>query len=464
MKVTTEKPEPGVATLTVELPPEDFTSAVDKALTRISARTSVPGFRRGKAPRNLVRRQVGEAAVSEEAVNHLVPQSYDKAVEELGLSPIERPKLSLVQANAGEPLIFTATVALRPEVTLGEYSTVEIEREVIDISGESVDRVIAQLRESRATWIPKEGTVGAGDMIIADIVMEIETSSDSENRRTERNGSEIIIGKNGFPPGFDSGVDGMSVGGTRNFAVIWPAVPRTAEDGETEVTPREALFTVTVHEMRQQSLPLVDDEFVKSVSEGQFETRDDLLADVRRRLTVESVRNARNRTENKVVDAAIAASTFEIPARLIELEAHYLEDEERESFARRRMTIERYLELTGQTQEGWHAQLHDAAERQIKARTLLDAIVEREGLVVDASEVNREVAETAASYPMDDARARKQLDSADSRRRITTSILRHKAIEKLVGYVGGYPEPNPVTSSELSGGEGHSEAEETPSE
>jgi len=464
VKVTTEKPEPGVATLTVELPPEDFTTAVDKALTRIAGRTSVPGFRRGKAPRNLVRRQVGEAAVNEEAINHLVPESYDKAVEELGLSPIERPKLSLVQADPGEPLIFTATVALRPEVTLGEYSSVEIEPEVIDVSDEAVDRVIAQLRESRATWEPKDGTVGADDMIIADIVMDLESDPESGNRRTERNGSEIIIGKNGFPPGFDSGVDGMSVGDTRKFAVIWPAVPRTAEDGETEVAPREALFTVTVHELRHQSLPVVDDEFVKSVSEGQFETRDDLLADIRARLTVESLRNARSRTENKVVDAAIAGATFEIPARLIELEAHYLEDEERESFARRRMTIERYLQLTGQTQESWHAQLHEAAERQIKARTLLDAIVEREGLVVDTSEVDREVAETAASYPTDAARVRKELNSADSRRRISTSILRHKAIEKLVGYVGGYPEPTTVTSSELSDGQSHSEAEETPSE
>ena len=267
-----------------------------------------------------------------------------------------------------------------------------------------------------------------------------EDPSDAEGKRkTERKASEIIIGENGFPAGFDGGVDGMVAGDTRSFAVIWQGVPTTKEDGTTGVEDREALFTVTVHEVRLKHLPEVNDTFAHDVTGGAIGGIDALHADIRQRLAFEATRRGHTEVENLAVDAAIAASEFEIPQALISLETDYLAEEERSSLEQRRLTVERYLQLTGQSLESWREQLAETAVRQIRARTLLDAIAEREGIEVSQAEVDAEVAATAAQFPNDARQARRELNSADARRRIGATLRRHKTIEKLVGFAGGYP-------------------------
>jgi trigger factor len=440
VKVTTQRPEPGVAELTVELPQEAIDAAIEKALKRIAARTSVAGFRRGKAPRALVERQVGQTKITEEAINHLVPEAYDEAVAQEGLFPIDRPRFEITSATPGEPLVFTATVPLRPEVTLGDYASLVIERPTLEVTDDQVENVIKQLKESRAQWTADESArAKVGAMIVADIVMDLDPSDAEGRRKTERKASEIIVGENGFPAGFDGGVDGMGAGDTRSFAVIWQGVPATKEDGTAGVEDREALFTVTVHEVRTKHVPDVDDEFAHDVTGGAIGGLDALYADIRQRLAFEATRRGHSEVENLAVDAAIAASQFEIPQALISLETNYLAEEERSSLEKRRLTVERYLQLTGQSIESWREQLAETAVRQIRARTLLDAVAEKEGIVVSTEEVDAEVAATAAQFPNDAKQARRELNSADSRRRIGASLRRHKAIEKLVGFVGGYP-------------------------
>jgi trigger factor len=440
VKVSTHRPEPGVAELKVELPAESLDAAIEKAWKRVAARTNVAGFRRGKAPRALVERQVGPATITEEAINHLVPEAYDEAVTREGLFPIDRPRFNVENAGLGLPLVFTATVPLRPEVTLGDYSSLEIERPTLEVTDEQVQNVINQLTESRAQWTASDGTkVAIGTMIVADIVMDLDPSDATGKRKTERKAAEIIIGENGFPAGFDGGVDGMVAGDNRSFAVIWQGVPTTKEDGTNGVEDREALFTVTVHEVRTKHVPAVDDAFAHDVTGGAIGGVEELLADIRQRLAFEATRRGHSEVENLAVDAAIAASSFEIPRALIDLETNYLAEEERTSLERRRLTVERYLQLTGQTTEAWREQLAETATRQIRARTLLDALAEKEGNEVSTSEIDAEVAATAAQFPSDARQARRDLSSADSRRRIGSSLRRHKAIEKLVGFAGGYP-------------------------
>ena len=440
VKVTTQRPEPGVAELTVELPAEALDAAIEKAWKRVAARTNVAGFRRGKAPRALVERQVGLATVTEEAINHLVPEAYDDAVTQEGLFPIDRPRFAVESALPGEALVFKATVPLRPEVTLGDYSSLQIERPSLEVTDEQVENVISQLKESRAEWTTTEGAKAeAGTMLVADIVMDLDPSDAEGKRKTERKASEIIIGENGFPAGFDGGVDGMVAGDTRSFAVIWQGVPTTKEDGTTGVEDREALFTVTVHEVRVKHLPEVNDTFAHDVTGGAIGGIDALHADIRQRLAFEATRRGHTEVENLAVDAAIAASEFEIPQALISLETDYLAEEERSSLEQRRLTVERYLQLTGQSLESWREQLAETAVRQIRARTLLDAIAEREGIEVSQAEVDAEVAATAAQFPNDARKARRELNSADARRRIGATLRRHKTIEKLVGFAGGYP-------------------------
>ena len=451
VKVTTQRPEPGVAELTVELATEALDAAIEKAWKRVAARTNVAGFRRGKAPRALVERQVGLAAVTEEAINHLVPEAYDEAVTSEGLFPIDRPKFEIETFVPGEALVFKATVPLRPQVTLGDYQTLHVERPTLEVTDEQVENVISQLRESRAEWTTTDGAkVETGTLIVADIVMDLDPSDSDGKRKTERKASEIIIGENGFPAGFDGGVDGMVAGDNRSFAVIWQGVPTTKEDGTSGVEDREALFTVTVHEVRVKHLPEVNDTFAHDVTGGAIGGIDALHADIRERLAFEATRRGHTEVENLAVDAAIAASEFEIPKALIDLETDYLADQERASLEQRRLTVERYLQLTGQSVDSWREQLAETAVRQIRARTLLDAIAEREGIEVSSDEVDAEVAATVAQYPKDARQARRELGSADSRRRIGATLRRHKSIEKLVGFAGGYPTLS-ITDSDGSG-------------
>ena len=453
VKVTTERPEPGVAKLTVEVPLDAFQAALDNAWKRVAARTTVAGFRRGKAPRALVERQVDPRTVADDAINHLVPEAYDDAVSQQGLFPIDRPQFSVDDANLTNGLVFTATVPLRPEVTLGDYTTLTIERPTLEVTEEQVENVITRLKDSRAEWLTADGAkVEVGTMILADIVMDLEPTDPDGKRKTERKASEIIIGENGFPSGFDGGVDGMVAGDHRSFAVIWQGVPTTREDGTGGVEDREALFTVTVHEVRIKHVPEVDDAFAHDVTGGAIGGVDALLEDIRQRLAFEATRHGHTEVENLAVDAAIALSEFEIPKALIDLEAKYLAEEERVSLEQRRITVERYLQLTGQTEESWQAQHVETALRQIRARSLLDAIAEKEGVLVSDAEVDAEVDATIAQYPKDAREARRELRSKDARRRIGATLRRHKAIEKLVGFAGGYP-----TLSVTEGGpDGHS--------
>lgn len=453
MKVTTEKPEPGVATLTVEVPPDEFDRAVEGAWRRVANRVNIPGFRRGKAPRPLVERHVGPEAIDEEALRRLLPEQYDAAVEETGIVPIERPAFNVVQMQRGQPLVFTATVALRPTVDLGDYTSIDVEPETVSVGDEEVDNVVDRLRESQAQWLPvQDRGVEMGDMVIADLKIEFPPREDEPERQptaSERTDTEIIVGENGYPKGFDDQLRGATAGETRVIPLTWevPAASPAAEEGQEEgesgesqgqPETRSATFTVTVKDIKRKELPDLDDAFAKSVDD--YESLDALKKDIRRRLYAEALRGARARLENKVVEAAIDKATFEIPERLLELETDALAQERSQSLAQQRITVERYLAIMGTTEQDWRKELREQAERQLKARIVLDAIGEREGIAVEREQVEEEIARTAVAYGEQAAGVRRSLMTQEGMLRVATSMRRHRALEKLVEYAGGYPQ------------------------
>ncbi|HEX2326571.1 MAG TPA: trigger factor [Chloroflexota bacterium] len=469
MKVTTEKPEPGVAALTVEVPAEEFDRAVDQAWRRVAGRVNIPGFRRGKAPRPLVERHVGPAAINEEALRRLLPQRYDAAVEETGLHPIERPAFDIVQLEAGKPLVFKATVAVQPTVELGDYNELRVEPEKVEVGQEDVDRVLNRLREGQAQWIPVEDRgLEMGDQAIADLTVTFPPEEERPERQTERKDSEVILGENGYPEGFDRELLGARPGETRTFSLTWgtPPSPATAEaegGAEAEATDESATaeaeggaaaeagegaetppaggpttsFAITVKDVKRKQLPELDDDFAKSL--GDHDTLAALTDTVRARLAEEALRSARVATENRVVDAAVEQASYEIPERLVEAETDALGQERSQSLSGQGLTVERYLSLVGRTPEDWRAEQRQQAERQIKARVMLDAVAEREGLSVSPDEVEDEIERTAQSYGQQADEVRRALMTQDSRRRIASSLRRHKAIERLVEIAGGYP-------------------------
>lgn len=452
MKVTTEKPEPGVATLTVEVPPEDLDRAVDQAWRRLANRVNIPGFRRGKAPRPLVERQVGAAAIDEEALRRLLPERYDAAVDETKITPIERPQFDVVQLERGQPLIFKATVAVRPTVELGDYQSIQVEPETVEVTAEQVERVMDRLREGQAQWIPVEdGGLEPGDMAIADLQIELPGEGERQARTTDRKDAEIILGEHGFPQGFDEQMLGARAGETREFPLSWqlPAPPAPAEgessgpaEGESQPAPdperRTSVFTVQVKDIKRKQVPALDDAFAKSV--GDHDTLAALERDVRRRLYLEALQAARAATENKAVEAAVQGAAYEIPARLIEAETEALVQERRRTLEEQRLTLERYLQLVGRPIEAWREEMRERATQQLRARLLLDQLAETEELTATPHEVEQEIERTAEAYGDQAARVRRSLMTDESRRRIAATLRRQKAIGRLVDLAGGYPQ------------------------
>ncbi|HET7767356.1 MAG TPA: trigger factor [Chloroflexota bacterium] len=453
MKVTTEKTEPGVATLTVEVPAEEFEKAADGAWKRLAGRVNIPGFRRGKAPKPLVERHVGQAAIDEEALRQLLPKQYDAAIEEAGLFPIERPQFNIEKFERGQPVVFTATVALRPTVESGDISSLTIEPEKVEVTDEEIDRVVDRLRESQAQWLPVEDRgVELGDQVIADVTITFpprpgdDEPTEREGSTSERKDSEIILGENGYPKGFDDQLLGARADETKEFELTWEIttgrqpVPEGAPEG-TEGEPikeeRRATFAVAVKDVKRKELPALDDAFAKSV--GDYESLDALRTDVKRRLYSEALRSARTATENKAVDAAIEKATFEIPDRLLEAETDALAQERRQALAQQRIALERYLQIMGQSEEDWRADVKRQAERQLKARLLLDELAQQEALEVDQAQVDEEIERTAMGYGEQADQVRRSLRGEEGRRRVTTSLRRHLAIQKLVERAGGYP-------------------------
>lgn len=441
MKVTTDKPEAGMAALTIEVPPDEYDRALDQAWRRVAQRVNIPGFRRGKAPRPLVERQVGQAAVDEEALRRLLPERYDAAVDEAGIVPIERPQLDLVQAERGKAVIFKATVAVRPAVDLGDYQHLEVSREPVELRQEEVQRVLERLQESQAQWVPVEDRgVETGDQAIVDLKIDFEASGDTPARTSDRKDAEVVIGENGYPEGFDQQLVGATPGETKQFTLTWQIGPGPGDPGYQEGTEpemRTAHFTVAVKEIKRKQLPAQDDDFAKSL--GEHDTIGELIDDVRKRLREEALSRARTDIENKAVEAAAEKAQIEMADRLIEAETDALVQERRNSLTQQRLTLERYLQVLGQSMEDFRKEVREQALRQLRARLVLDSVVEKEEITASPEEVQQEIETAAQSYGAQASQARRELSTPESRRRIETSSRRRKAIEKLVEYAGGYP-------------------------
>jgi trigger factor len=445
VKVTTDKPAPGVAALTVELPPEDLERARDQAWRRLAGRVNIPGFRRGKAPRPLVERHVGTAAIDEEALRRLLPQRYDAAVEAAGIAPIERPSFDVVQLERGKPLVFKATVAVRPTVDLGDYRSLAVDPEPVEVRDDEVERALERLRESQAQWVPVEDRgLEVGDLAIADVQIEAEPAGDAPAAPSAHQDAEIVLGESGFPAGFDQQVLGARAGETREFSLAWPPAP----SGGAEQAPpaRTATFRVHVKDVKRKQLPELDDAFARSL--GEHETLEALREDACRRLYDEAHRAARAATETKAVDAAIERARFEIPGRLLDAETEALAQERQRALAEQRITLERFLAVTGQSEAAWRAAVREQATRQLKARLLLDQLAEQESLAVSPDEIEREIERVAGTYGEQAEQVRRSLMTDEARQRIAAALRRQRAIEKLVSFAGGYPPAGPGRRSE----------------
>ena len=422
MSVQVEKLEKNMAKLTIEVPAEEFDKAVQNVYQRNKNKFNIPGFRKGKVPRHMIEKMYGVGVFYEEAVNDLLPMAYENGVIESGLEVVSRPEIAVTQVEAGKPMVFTAEVAVKPEVTLGQYKGLEVAAADLTVTDEEVAAEIKREQEKNATVVTVEDrAVEDGDTAVIDF----EGFCDGvpfEGGKGEA--FPLVIGSGQFIPGFEEQLVGKNTGDEVEVNVTFPT-PYQAK----ELEGKDAMFKVKINEIKGKLLPELDDEFASEVSD--FETMDEYREDVAKKLAEKKAESAKQEKEDRVVDMAAANAEMEIPEAMVLTRA----EDQVDDFARRLQSqglkMEQYLEYTGLTRDKMVEQAKDQAEKSIRIRLMLEAVAAAENIEVSEDEVNAELEKMAQSYGMEVEMLKNYFGEKEIGQ-IKTDLAVQKAVDLLV--------------------------------
>jgi len=422
MKANAERIEKNTVLLEVEVDAELFSKAVHKAYRKIVKNVNIPGFRRGKTPRPILERYIGKEVLYEEAMESLVPEAYLEAVKDTGIEPVDKPKVEIVQAEEGKPVVFKATVQVKPEVELGQYKKLEVVKKVTNVTEEVVQKELERLQNSHARLLTlEEGVVEKGDIAVIDFLGKI----DGEPfKGGEGKDYSLEIGSDSFIKGFEDQVIGMSVGETRDIQVVFPEQYQSEE-----LAGKEAAFTVTVKEIKRKELAPLDDEFAKDVSE--FDTLQELREDLANKLKQAAESRSNFLLKRELLNKAVDNSKVEIPDSMIEQQVGEMITRMRYSFANQGLTIEDYLKYSNSSPEKLREDLRPEAERNIKTELVMEAIAKAEGITAAEEEIKEELEKVASIYRQDPEELRKMLESEGSFGFIENNIVKEKVFQFL---------------------------------
>ena len=422
MNVTVTPAPKSTIQVRVEVPSEKLDGAILEAVRHLSQRTKIAGFRPGKAPRVVVERIVGPAAVLEEAIDHVVQRAYRDVLIQHDILPLTQGELNIEQGEEGKPLIFTATVQVRPEVQIGDYRNFNFKPEIDVIDDEKVDKVVEELRDQNANLAPVEDR-GARNGDYA--VIGYKGTRDGvafDGGTAER--MPLILGEERLIPGFEAHVVGLKPGESTAFDITFPD-----DYPEATLAGKQARFEVDLKELREKILPEVDDEFARSL--GSFADLATLRAEIKQRLERNALDRARHTFADKIIDYATSNATLELPDILVEQEVEIMHDELRSSLARQGIEEASYLKVTGKTEADLHTDMRPGAEKRVKTLLVLSKVAEAEGLEISDAEVDAEVARARERYG-NDRRTMAYFESERGRSFIKSSLRRSRLVEKLV--------------------------------
>jgi trigger factor len=434
MNVTATPAPKSSILLEIELPPERLDRAVRDSVQRLSRRTRVPGFRPGKAPRGVLERMLGDGAILEEAVDHLVQDAYREAIIEQRILPLTNADVEVVQAEEGKPLIFKATVQVRPEVELGDYRNFKFGPEIEEIDDAKVDKVVDELRDQHATLAAVEDRPAReGDYAVIGFT-GTRDGEPFDGGSAER--MPLLIGEDRLIPGFEANLVGLEVGGTAEFDITFP------EDyPEESLKGKAAHFEVELKELREKILPDADDTFAQSV--GDFTELAALRTEIRSRLERNALDKARHEFADRIIEYAVANSTLELPDILVDQEVEVMHDEFRSTIARQGISESAYLKVTGQSEADLHAEFRPRAEHRVKVLLVLSEIARAEGIEVPDADVEAEIDKARQRYQ--DPKTVRYFESDRGRDFIRSSLRRTRVVETLVDrWLGEHPEHPPL--------------------
>lgn len=424
MSLQVEKLENNMAKLTIEVEATELEKAIQAAYQKNKGKISVPGFRKGKVPRQLIEKMYGKEVFYEDAANALIPDAYEKALEDCEETIVSTPKIEVTQIEAGKPFIFTAEVALKPEVKLGKYKGVKVEKADTDVTDDEINEQIEKERENNARMIEVEGrAIENGDVATIDFEGFVDGVA-FEGGKGEN--YPLTIGSGSFIPGFEDQLIGRNKDEEVEVKVTFP------EDYHAEdLKGKEALFKVSVKEVKVKELPALDDEFASEVSE--FDTLAEYKEDVKKKLAEKKEKEARNAKEEAVLDAIIADAAMDIPDAMLETQQRQIVDEFAQRLQMQGLSLEQYFQFTGLNAEKLLEQVKPQADRRIKSRLVLEAIVAAENIAASEEEYEKELARMAEVYNMEIDKVKEMLgDNEKAKKQILDDLAITKAADFVV--------------------------------
>ena len=393
MSLQVEKLEKNMAKLTIEVSADELEKALQNAYKKQKNKISMPGFRKGKVPRQMVEKMYGADVFYEDAANALIPQAYSEAYDECDLQIVSQPEIDITQIEKGKPFIFTALVATRPEVTLGEYKGLEVDKVSTRVTQKEVDAKIQEEAGKNARTVTVEGRpVKDGDEVVLDFEGFVDGVA-FEGGKGEN--YPLTIGSGSFIPGFEEQLIGAEIDKEVEVKVTFP------EDYHSEdLKGKEAVFKCTVHAIRAKELPEVDDEFASDVSE-KAETLDVYRAEVKAQIKERKENEGKAKKEDQAVEQAVANAEIDLPEPMVDLQAKQMADDFARRIMQQGLSVEQYFQFTGLSEEKMMEELKPQAEKRIRTRLVLEAIVAAENIEVSDERLDEELAKMAESYKME---------------------------------------------------------------
>jgi len=392
MSLQVENLEHNMAKLTIEVSAEELEGALQKAYQKQKSKIAVPGFRKGKVPRQLIEKMYGPEIFYDDAANALIPEAYSKAYDESGLDIVSQPKIEVTQIEKGKPFIFIAEVAVKPEVTLGEYKGIEVDKVSAEVEDAEVEAKLEEEREKNAR------TIEVTDRPVADkdeVVLDFEGFVDGvafEGGKGEN--YPLTIGSGSFIPGFEEQLIGAEAEKEVEVKVTFP------EDYHAEeLKGKDAVFKCTVHEIKTKELPELDDEFASEVSE--FDTLVEYKEDIKAKLIESKTAEGKRKQEDQAVEALIAASEMDIPEAMVETQSRQMADDFAQRLTQQGLSMEQYMQFTGMTTEKMLEEMRPQAEKRIKTRLVLEAVAKAENIEISDEKLDEEIAKMAEAYQME---------------------------------------------------------------
>jgi len=422
MSLQVEKLEKNMAKLTIEVDAAEFDKAIERAYQKNKGKISIPGFRKGKAPRKMIEQMYGKEVFYEDAANEIIPDAYEKAVDECTEEIKSAPKIEVVQLEAGKPFIFTAEVALKPEVTLGKYKGVKVDKIDVEVTDAEIEAEINTERENSARTIPvTDRAVQDGDMTVIDFEGFVDGVAFEGGKGEDY---PLTIGSGAFIPGFEEALIGAEIGVETDVNVTFP------EDYQAdELAGKPAVFKCTVKEIKVKELPELDDDFASDVSE--YDTFAEYKESIVKRIADRKEADAKNAKEDAVIEAIIADATMDIPDAMVETQQRQMVEDFAQRIQSQGLSMEQYMQFTGLTPQALIEQVKPQAIKRIQSHLVLEAVVAAENIVASEEDFEAEVTKMAEAYQLEADKVKEMLGE-NGKKQVMEDLAISKAVEFVV--------------------------------